>query len=152
MPSISALPTDFEITNDTLIIEDNVNKMPNIKIVGRIDNLHCSLNKPFTGYIAIRNSDWKIQSVDIQLSRVECFNDALNKPQKKVTEVQNVQIIDGNVMKDVDIPLTMIFPKFFSCTSFEFQAISVQFEINIVVSFMTGYQISKNFSLKLLRC
>ena len=71
MPSIPALPTDFEITNNTLIIEDNVNKMLNINILGRIDHLHCSLIKSFIGYKASRNSDWKIRSVDAQLIRVK---------------------------------------------------------------------------------
>jgi hypothetical protein len=125
MKALPALPADFDITNENLIIENNVNKMPNIRITGRVDSLHCSLNKPLTGNISIKNSDWKILSVDMKLSRRESYVDAKNETQKKVTEVQNIQIIDGNVMKDADIPLTMIFPKFFSCTSFQFDSISV---------------------------
>ena len=44
----------FEITNEDLVLEDKVTKMPSIKIVGRIDTVMCNLNKPLSGYISVK--------------------------------------------------------------------------------------------------
>ncbi len=35
----------------------------------------------------------------------------------EVSEIQNLQLGDGDVLKDIEIPLFMIFPRFFSCAS-----------------------------------
>jgi hypothetical protein len=31
------------------------------------------------------------------------------------TEVQNIQVADGDVIRDMEIPLYMMFPKIYSC-------------------------------------
>jgi len=31
------------------------------------------------------------------------------------TEVQNIQVADGEVIRDMEIPLYMLFPKIYSC-------------------------------------
>lgn len=33
------------------------------------------------------------------------------------TEVQNIQVADGDVIRDMEIPLYMLFPKLYSCPS-----------------------------------
>ena len=72
-----------------------------------------------------------IKSIGIQLLRVETtgwtenskkllFRSTLKfylfeKPFKLVTEIQNIQIGEGDVPRSISIPIYMIFPRLFTC-------------------------------------
>ena len=70
--------------------------------------------EPFDGHIITKESEYVIKSVEVQLVRVEVFE---NKTY--ATEVQNIQVADGDVIRDMEIPLYMLFPKIYSCASFK---------------------------------
>ena len=38
---------------------------------------------------------------------------------RAATEIQNIQIGDGNVAKDFEIPIYMVFPRLFTCPSLQ---------------------------------
>ncbi len=94
----------------------------------------------------------------------------------KVTEIQNVQIGEGDVLRGVQIPIYMIFPRLFTCpslltTNFKIGNIlnyktmvinlkkthgcsffvSPEFEVNLVIVFEDDRLITENFPLKLTR-
>jgi hypothetical protein len=69
----------------------------------------------------------------------------------KVTEIQNVQIGDGDVLRGVPIPIYMIFPRLFTCPTLCTTNFKIEFEINLVVIFNDGKLITENFPLKLTR-
>ena len=46
--------------------------------------------------------------------RVETF-----EGKTQATEVQNIQVADGDCLSDIEIPTYMLFPKIYSCASIE---------------------------------
>ena len=55
------------------------------------------------------------------------------------TEVQNIQIADGNVIPDLEIPMYMLFPKIYSCATIHHAKFKIEFEINLIVIFLNGF-------------
>jgi hypothetical protein len=44
---------------------------------------------------------------------------------REATEIQNLQIADGNIMENVPVPIFMVLPRLFTCSS----AISKEFKV-----------------------
>lgn len=85
----------------------------------------------------IEHTDIPIKSIDVQLVRVETCGCAegfskdgnflyfkIEIPNKYyhinyflATEIQNIQIAEGNISTGVSIPIYMIFPRLFSCAT-----------------------------------
>jgi len=70
---------------------------------------------------------------------------------KEATEIQNLQICDGSPCKDISVPLYMVFPRFFTCPTILTNAFRVEFEMNLIILFSNGHQITENFSIHLFR-
>lgn len=92
--------------------------IPKFQISGQLDSYVCKISEPFAGEFMIDYCDAKIRSIELQLVRVEtCGN--LNSPGKDftrdATEIQNIQIGDGDIERGVKIPIYMIFPRLFTC-------------------------------------
>jgi len=66
--------------------------------------------------------------------RVESFETKVS-----ATEVQNIQVADGNVISDLEIPLYMLFPKIYSCPTFVHHKFKIEFHVNLIVIFHNGY-------------
>lgn len=87
--------------------------------------------------------------------RVESYEDP-EKPAGKrridsATEVQNIQVADGNVMPDLQIPLYMLFPKIYSCATFLGEKFKIEFHVNLIVIFQNGYQLTENIPIRIYR-
>lgn len=67
------------------------------------------------------------------------------------TEVQNIQVADGNVISGLEIPLYMLFPKIYSCSTFIHQKFKIEFQVNLIVIFHNGYQLTENFEIRIYR-
>ena len=97
----------------------------------------------------------QIKSIEIQLVRVETFEDPEKPIEKRLvqsaTEVQNIQVADGNVMPDLQIPLYMLFPKIYSCSTFIGATFKIEFHVNLIVIFHNGYQLTENFPVRIYR-
>ena len=80
------------------------------------------MTDPLDGYLVCKESELQIKSIEIQLVRVETFQDPestkLNTTKQSATEVQNIQVADGNVIPELQIPLYMLFPKIYSCATY----------------------------------
>ena len=63
-----------------------------------------------------------IKSIEVQLVRVESF-----EGKTFATEVQNIQVADGDVIRDQEIPLYMLFPKIYSCATCIHEKFSIEF-------------------------
>ena len=125
-------------------------KLPEFNIECFINNINCNFNKPFDGYIIIHNCNVEIKSVELQFLRHEEAEVNGNKI-NETTEIQNLQIGDGDVNKNVEIPLFMIFPKTFSCASLNTPKFKVNFEINVMVVLVNGIIITDNFPINIWR-
>ena len=66
--------------------------------------------------------------------RVETF-----EGKTQATEVQNIQVADGDCINDIEIPCYMLFPKIYSCATCEHKQFKIEFQVNIIVIFFNGY-------------
>ena len=69
----------------------------------------------------------------------------------EISEIQNLQIGDGDVIKNIEIPLFMIFPRFFTCANTENKITKLNFEMNIIVVLNNGFVITENFPINTWR-
>jgi len=106
--------------------------------------------KPFTGEIIVEDSKAIIKSIELQLVRVETCGCA-DGFAKEATEIQNIQIADGDVVRNLSIPLYMIFPRLFTCPTVAAKTFKVEFEVNLVVLLADGHLITENFPIRLIR-
>lgn len=70
---------------------------------------------------------------------------------KEATEVQNIQIADGDPPHGIPISIHMIFPRLFTCPSLAAKSFKVEFAVNLIVILEDGHLISENFPLQLIR-
>lgn len=96
--------------------------------------------------IVVRESELEIKSIEAQLVRVETFEEKTN-----ATEVQNIQVADGDVIRNLEIPLYMLFPIVYSSPTKEHEKFKIEFQVNIIVIFLNGYQLTENFGIRLYR-
>jgi hypothetical protein len=89
------VPQDFNIVPDG--IAANVKpgtKIPKFNFYGQISSTNCCFNEPFDGYLICKESELQIKSIEIQLVRVETFEDPEKPIDKRLvqsaTEVQNI--------------------------------------------------------------
>ena len=87
------------------------------------------MNNYFYGFVNIKECDMQIKSIECQLVRNEVIFLSNGESINEVSEIQNLQIGDGDVLRGIDIPLYMIFPKFFSCASLSTKLAKVKFNI-----------------------
>ena len=73
------------------------------------------------------------------------------KTTQDATEIQNLQVGDGDVARGLAIPLYMIFPRLFACPSVRTGPLSVGFEVNVHVQFDSDYLVLENFPITLYR-
>ncbi|CAD8044903.1 unnamed protein product [Paramecium primaurelia] len=143
----------FLITPDKLLGNSStMNKSQNAKfrINGLIDTSICQFQEDFHGSLIIEECDSEIRTIDLQLIRVEKLENNLGKI-SEATEIQLIQIVEGNATRGLEIPFHMIFPKFFSCPNFQFREFSVDFEVNLVMILYDGFKVTLNFPINIIR-
>ena len=150
--SKNMVPVPFDISPESLenIKGPSSQRVPKFKIVGNLDSAVCDITRPLSGSVKIEQCDAVIRSVEIQLVRIETVGQESGFS-KEATEVQNIQIADGNPPRDVPISIHMIFPRLFTCPSVATKTFKVEFAVNLVVLLEDGHLISENFPLQLVR-
>jgi hypothetical protein len=145
-------PEPFSITPESLenVKDSSIEAIPTFNITGRLFHNTCPINLPFTGEITIQVSVAQVKSIELQLVRVETVVDSSNTA-REATEIQNIQIADGDVCRNVVIPLYMIFPRLFTCPTMITEHFKVEFEVNLIVVFSDGYMVTENFPIELYR-
>ena len=143
----------FLLTPQTLqnVIRQNVTGIPEYEIRGFVSDTICDITDPLDGEIEIVKSSSRIKSLEVQLVRVESCSVEGGNMIKEATEIQNIQMGEGNVCKGLKIPIYMIFPRLFTCPTLIGANFRIQFEINIIVIFADGYQITENIPIILYR-
>lgn len=148
---VAQVPVHFSISPETLQKSSKERiSIPRFLITGTLDSKVCCLSKPFNGFITIHHSEIPIKSIEIQLVRVETCGCAEGYS-KDATEIQNLQIADGNVCPKIHIPIYMTFPRLFTCPSLQTRNFKINFELNLCIVFKDDYLITENFPLELFR-
>lgn len=143
-------PVDFTSSPSSL---ENVRKqssVPDFLIRGKIDSVNCSIAQPFSGEVVVDKSSIPIRSIELQLVRVEtcgCAEGFARDP----TEIQNIQLADGDVCRGLPIPIYMVFPRLFTCPTLTTGNFKIEFEVNVVVIFQDDHLVTENFPITLTR-
>ncbi|EGG23478.1 vacuolar protein sorting-associated protein 26 family protein [Cavenderia fasciculata] len=145
-------PVNFLITPDSLSNFKKITKsdVPNFRVSGILNNAICNINDAFQGYLVIESADAVVKSVELQLVRVETCGCA-DGFAKELTEIQNIQIGEGDVCRGLQIPIWMVFPRLFTCITTASRTFKIEFEINLVIMLKDGHLITENFPIKLIR-
>ncbi|XP_052061277.1 vacuolar protein sorting-associated protein 26C-like [Mytilus californianus] len=140
----------FTISPETLTNIKEKGNVPKFKIKGKLTSSVLNITEPLTGELMVDSCDAQIKSIEIQLVRVETCGCAEGYA-KDATEIQNIQIADGDVSRGLLIPIYMIFPRLFTCPTLSTNNFKIDFEINVVVVFRDDHLVTENFPIKLVR-
>ncbi|KAI6649676.1 Down syndrome critical region protein 3-like [Oopsacas minuta] len=143
-------PLEFCIDPGSVDKKTSRESLPEFRITGRIDSVNCSITKPFSGELTVEFCSASIKSIELQLIRVETCGCAEGYS-KDPTEIQNIQIADGDVCHNVSIPIFMIFPRLFTCPSLSTTNFKIDFEVSIVVLLEGDLMLTENFPIQLTR-
>ncbi|NP_001187608.1 vacuolar protein sorting-associated protein 26C [Ictalurus punctatus] len=147
---VQLTPVDFTITPETLQNVREKGSLPKFLIRGHLDATNCVITQPLTGELVVESSEVAIKSIELQLVRVETCGCAEGYA-RDATEIQNIQIAEGDVCHGLPIPIYMVFPRLFTCPTLETTNFKVEFEVNVVIVFHDDHLITENFPLKLCR-
>ncbi|KAJ3663521.1 hypothetical protein Zmor_007775 [Zophobas morio] len=123
---------------------------PDFLLRGQLDGICCSVNRPFTGHVILEKCAAPVRSIELQLVRVETCGCAEGYA-REATEIQNIQIGDGDIPTNVDIPIYMVFPRLFTCPTLITTNFKIEFEVNLVIVFHDDHLVTNNFPLILVR-
>eukprot|EP00771_Trimastix_marina_P000701 gnl/Trimastix_PCT/1724.p1 GENE.gnl/Trimastix_PCT/1724~~gnl/Trimastix_PCT/1724.p1 ORF type:complete len:308 (+),score=62.40 gnl/Trimastix_PCT/1724:29-952(+) len=145
-----ARPFDFEITPACIrnMRKEQIQAVPEFRVTGRLNSRLCNLNEPFEGELTVVRSDAPIKSIELQLVRVETVG---KDSPPEATEIQNIQLAEGDILREQMIPIYMIFPRLFTCPTVKSDIFKVDFEVNLAVLFQDSTLVSENFPLVLFR-
>lgn len=146
------VPEAFEITPEgiDLTTKKPSKPIPRFKMTGKIDSKTCAITQPFTGHIVIEECEATIKSIELQLLRIETVGSSEGFSKER-TEIQNIQIGDGDVPRKFQIDIHMIFPRLFSCRTVQERTYKVEFGVTLVVLFEDGRNITEDFPVNLVR-
>ncbi|KAK3521790.1 hypothetical protein QTP70_018289, partial [Hemibagrus guttatus] len=115
---VQLTPVDFTITPETLQNVREKSSLPKFLIRGHLDATNCVITQPLTGELVVESSEVAIKSIELQLVRVETCGCAEGYA-RDATEIQNIQIAEGDVCHGLPIPIYMVFPRLFTCPTLE---------------------------------
>lgn len=142
----------FKISPDTLqnVKEASKEKLPQFQIEGFLRYTTCCLEEPLQGAVTVKRSKAGIKSIELQLVRVETCSFS-EQEAREATEIQNIQIADGDVARNLAIPIHMVFPRLFTCATAISKSFKVEFEVNLIILFNDSLVVTENFPIKLFR-
>ena len=104
----------------------------------------------FEGMLTIDSTDTPVKVINLQLIRVEGIEAGGEKFLEK-TEIQLIEVCDGNITPKLEVPIYMLFPKYHCCPSMRYGGFSVDFEVSLQVVFKGGLSVSCTQPIKILR-
>jgi hypothetical protein len=149
---VSNKPFPFKVSPASLqnVKESSKKKIPTFLFDGYLEHTTCDIGHPFLGEIVIKECEVDIKSIELQLVRVESCT-YMEGEAREATEIQNIQIADGNVVRGLGIPIHMIFPRLFTCSTTIAPQFKVEFEVNLIILFADNHMITENFPINLYR-
>jgi vacuolar protein sorting-associated protein 26C len=145
----------FQVSPSSLqnIKESNKRRIPDFFFTGRLLQTSCQIDQPFEGELTIIRSAVDIKSIELQLVRVEScsFMEGAGGEAREATEIQNIQLAEGNVVRGVPLPIYMVFPRLFCCATTVAKGFRVEFEVNLIILFADNHMVTENFPIKLYR-
>ena len=131
----------FQITPSSLLNKHSVvtgSKIPKFCFEGFLEGTVCDLPHSLQGEVVVRQTSHALSSVEIQLIRVETCSYTEGEA-KEATEVQNIQLVDGNPIPNLPIPIYMAFPHTFVSSTVRAEKFKLDFEVNLIFIFADGH-------------
>ena len=145
----------YQFTLNPKKIESNKltdqNLMPKFEIDCFLENINCCVDKPFNGFCNIKECSTQIKSIELQFLRNEKILAKDFTGMSEVSEIQNLQIGDGDVVRNLEIPVFMTFPRGFCCANLENKDVCISFEMNLIIVLVNGVVIMENYPVNLWR-
>lgn len=145
----------YQFTLNPKKIESNKltdqNLMPKFEIDCFLENINCCVDKPFNGFCNIKECSTQIKSIELQFLRNEKILAKDFSGMSEVSEIQNLQIGDGDVVRNLEIPVFMTFPRGFCCANLENKDVCISFEMNLIIVLVNGVVIMENYPVNLWR-
>lgn len=141
---------EFEMRTETLTNVTNRARIPGFVVRGHLDSSEFSLSNPLSGELTLCSCERGISSIELQLVRIETCGSAEGNT-REASEIQNIQIADGDVCRGRAIPIYMVFPRLFTCATTSAPNFKIEFELNIVIIFDNDHLVVETFPLKLTR-
>ncbi|PON44699.1 Vacuolar protein sorting protein 26 related [Parasponia andersonii] len=110
-------------------------KSGGFRVTGRMST-QCSLSDAISGELTVEASAVPISSIDLHLLRVE----SVLLGEKIITEtslVQTTQIADGDVCRNLSLPIYVILPRLLTCPTVLAGPFSIEFKVTIVITFQS---------------
>mgnify|MGYP002390860175 CR=1 FL=1 len=67
------------------------------------------------------------------------------------TEIQNIQMCDGDVPLNLELPLQMVFPRLFTCPTVTAKTFKIEFEVSLMIMFDDGRHVNEKIPIRLIR-
>ena len=55
------------------------------------------------------------------------------------------------MLPNLEIPLYMLFPNSYSCATYVHNDFKIEFQVNLIVIFHNGFQLTENFPIRIFR-
>lgn len=146
------MPYEFEVNPQKIekVKIDNT-KIPKFLLKCRVDNVNVDIGKELNGWLKVMECDITIKSIELQFVRNEKVTLPNGEQLSEVSEIQNLQIGDGEVLYDTEISLNMLFPRHFCCAAVETKVAKLTFDINVILVLVNGFVITENVPLNCWR-
>ena len=166
---------DSTTTNATLSPKQTETYPFDFKVSGKIDSTICNISSPLTGEITIEptsNQYTAIRNISVRLDRLETCSVSANSSSssgsgasassssnsesgtmnKETSEIQTMEVVDGDAARNLTVPIFMIFPRLFCCPNMTCRYFKVEFEITLVIVLDDFTVCEETWPLKLIRC
>ncbi|KAL6281698.1 hypothetical protein ACE6H2_018579 [Prunus campanulata] len=110
-------------------------KSGGFRVIGKMST-QCCLSDPIVGELTVEASAVPICSIDMHLLRVE----SILLGEKIVTEqslIQTTQIADGDVCRNMTLPIYVILPRLLTCPTVLAGPFSIEFKVAVVITFQS---------------
>lgn len=124
--------------------------VPRFRITGKLNSVVCPMEVPVEGEVRIDESDASVQSIEAQLVRIETTS-SVEGHAREATEIQSIQVADGDVHRGWEIPIHMILPRLFTCPTVVTRQFRLEFEVRLVISFVDGHILTESFPIEICR-
>nr|XP_043614160.1 vacuolar protein sorting-associated protein 26C [Erigeron canadensis] len=105
------------------------------KVSGRICT-QCLLSDSLVGELTVEASAVPIYSIEIHLLRVESIMVG-EKIATETSTVQTTQIADGDVCRNLSLPIYVMLPRLLTCPTVFAGPFSIEFKVTILITFQT---------------
>jgi len=141
----------FTIT-DTAAKSEKGDDEAKVKIGGKLTATTCQITQPVIGELVIEESAFPIASIHLQLMRVETCGH-LKGFLKEATEIERIEIADGDIPPKLPLMLFMILPRQYTCPTVHSPNFKIEFELNILVQLQNDAKsvLTRTFPLLLVR-